>query len=141
MVSQHGVRILFVDYLTLITNENTELPRHEQIAEVSRSLKALARELEIPVVALSQVSRDTEGKRPMLSNIRESGSIEQDADVVIFLHRDRNLDQESTEKMNIIETELILAKQRNGPVGTIKIAFVPRYTKFDNLADDIDQGE
>jgi replicative DNA helicase len=141
MVSQHGVRILFVDYLTLITNENAELPRHEQIAEVSRSLKALARELELPVVALSQVSRDTEGRRPMLSNIRESGSIEQDADVVLFLHRERNLDQESTEKMSVIETELIVAKQRNGPVGTIKIAFVPRYTKFDNLADDVDQGD
>ncbi len=141
MVSQHSVRIVFVDYLTLITNENAEVPRHEQIAEVSRSLKALARELEIPVVALSQVSRDTEGKRPMLSNIRESGSIEQDADVVLFLHRERNLDQESTEKMAVIETELIVAKQRNGPVGTIRIAFVPRYTKFENLADDADQGE
>ncbi|MFW5643036.1 MAG: replicative DNA helicase [Alkalispirochaeta sp.] len=141
MVSQHGVRIVFVDYLTLITSENGEIPRHEQIAEVSRSLKALARELEIPVVALSQVSRDTEGKRPLLSNIRESGSIEQDADVVLFLHRDRKLDQETTEHMNVIETELIVAKQRNGPVGTIKIAFVPRYTKFDNLADDMDQGE
>ncbi len=141
MVSQHGVRIVFVDYLTLITSENGEIPRHEQIAEVSRSLKALARELEIPVVALSQVSRDTEGKRPLLSNIRESGSIEQDADVVLFLHRDRKLDQESTEHMSVIETELIVAKQRNGPVGTIKIAFIPRYTKFDNLADDMDQGE
>ena len=141
MVSQHGVRIVFVDYITLITNENAELARHEQIAEVSRSLKALARELEIPVVALSQVSRDTEGKRPMLSNIRESGSIEQDADVVLFLHRERNLDQESTEKISVISTELIVAKQRNGPVGTIKIAFVPRYTKFDNLADDMDQGD
>lgn len=140
MVSQHGVRILFVDYITLITNENAELARHEQIAEVSRSLKALARELEIPVVALSQVSRDTEGKRPLLSNIRESGSIEQDADVVLFLHRERKLDQETTEGMSVIETELIVAKQRNGPVGTIKIAFVPRYTKFDNLADDMDGG-
>ena len=141
MVSQHDVRIIFVDYITLITNENAELARHEQIAEVSRSLKALARELEVPVVALSQVSRDTEGKRPMLSNIRESGSIEQDADVVLFLHRERNLDQESTESMSVIETELIVAKQRNGPVGTIKIAFVPRYTKFDNLADDLAQGD
>jgi replicative DNA helicase len=77
----------------------------------------------------------------MLSNIRESGSIEQDADVVLLLHRERNLDQESTEKISVISTELIVAKQRNGPVGTIKIAFVPRYTKFDNLADDMDQGD
>jgi replicative DNA helicase len=139
MVGQHGVRIIIIDYLTLITNENAELARHEQIADISRSLKSLARELEIPVVALSQVSRDTEGKRPMLSNIRESGSIEQDADVVLFLHRDRNLEKETTEAVNVIETELIVAKQRNGPVGTIQIAFVPRYTKFENLADDMDE--
>ncbi|MFO8042217.1 MAG: replicative DNA helicase [Alkalispirochaeta sp.] len=140
MVGQHGVRIIMVDYLTLITNENAELARHEQIADISRSLKALARELEIPVIALSQVSRDTEGKRPMLSNIRESGSIEQDADVVLFLHRERNLEKESTETMSVVETELIVAKQRNGPVGTIQIAFIPRYTKFENLADDMEEG-
>ncbi len=140
MVGQHGVRIIIVDYLTLITNENAELARHEQIADISRSLKALARELEIPVIALSQVSRDTEGKRPMLSNIRESGSIEQDADVVLFLHRERNLEKESTETMSVVETELIVAKQRNGPVGTIQIAFIPRYTKFENLADDMEEG-
>ncbi|POQ98308.1 replicative DNA helicase [Alkalispirochaeta sphaeroplastigenens] len=137
MVGQHGVKAIFVDYITLITNENRELARHEQIAEISRSLKALARELDVPVIALSQVSRDTEGKRPMLSSIRESGSIEQDADVVIFLHRERNLEESSTENMNVIKTELIVAKQRNGPVGTIEIAFVPRYTKFENLADDM----
>lgn len=141
MVSQHGVRIFFIDYITLINNENQEMARHEQIADISRSLKALARELEVPVVALSQVTRDTEGKRPLLSNIRESGSIEQDADVVIFLHRERNLERDTTETLDVIETDLILAKQRNGPVGTIKLAFVPRYTKFENLADDIDQGE
>lgn len=141
MVSQHSVRIFFIDYITLINNENQEMARHEQIADISRSLKALARELEVPVVALSQVTRDTEGKRPLLSNIRESGSIEQDADVVMFLHRERNDDRQSTESLDIIETDLILAKQRNGPVGTIKLAFVPRYTKFENLADDIDQGD
>lgn len=140
MVSQHGVRVIFVDYITLITNESSDAPRHEQIAEVSRSLKSLARELNVPVIALSQVSRDTEGKRPLLSSIRESGSIEQDADVVLFLHRERNLDHDANDTLNVVETELIVAKQRNGPVGTIKIAFVPRYTKFENLADDIDQG-
>jgi len=141
MVSQHGVRILFVDYLTLITSENPDLPRHEQIAEVSRSLKALARELEVPVIALSQVTRDTEGKRPLLSNIRESGSIEQDADVVMFLHRERNVERDTTETLNVIETELIVAKQRNGPVGTIRLAFVPRFTKFENLAHDSGYGD
>jgi len=76
----------------------------------------------------------------MLSSIRESGSIEQDADVVLFLHRERNLDRESTETLNVVETELIVAKQRNGPVGTIQIAFIPRYTKFENLADDMEEG-
>ena len=138
MVSQLGVKIIFIDYLTLINNDRNEMARHEQIADVSRSLKALARELEIPVVALSQVSRDTEGKRPMLSNLRESGSIEQDADVVLFLHRDRNLEGDSTQNLNVIPTELILAKQRNGPVGTIPIAFVPRFAKFENSADNFE---
>ncbi|MFP4300644.1 MAG: replicative DNA helicase [Spirochaetaceae bacterium] len=140
MRSQYGVRIIFVDYLTLVSSENSELPRHEQIAEISRSLKALARELEIPVVALSQVNRDTEGKRPTLANIRESGSIEQDADVVLFLHRDRGIDRDSDEIPNVVETELIVAKQRNGPVGTVKIAFVPRYTKFESLAEEYTMG-
>jgi replicative DNA helicase len=138
MVSQQGVRIIFIDYLTLISPETQDIPRHEQIAEVSRSLKALARELNIPVVALSQVSRDSEGKRPTLANIRESGSIEQDADVVIFLHRERGTEQhDRDESHNLVETELVVAKQRNGPVGTIKVAFVPRYTKFESLADEV----
>lgn len=138
LVSQHGVRIIFVDYITLITNENSDLARHEQVAEVSRSLKSLARELNVPVVALSQVSRDTEGKRPLLSSIRESGSIEQDADVVLFLHRDRGSDRDSTETLDVVETEVVLAKQRNGPVGTIRVAFVPKYTTFENLANEFD---
>ncbi|TVQ37835.1 MAG: replicative DNA helicase [Spirochaetaceae bacterium] len=136
MVSQNGVRIVFVDYLTLVSAENSDSPRHEQIAEISRSLKALARELEVPVVALSQVTRDSEGKRPNLANIRESGAIEQDADVVIFLHRERISEQETHQQAQVVETELIVAKQRNGPVGTVKIAFVPRYTKFESLANE-----
>ncbi|MFW5684854.1 MAG: replicative DNA helicase, partial [Spirochaetota bacterium] len=113
MKSQLGIRILFVDYISLINNEHSDLPRHEQIAEISRSLKGLARELNIPVVALSQVTRDVEGKRPTLASIRESGSIEQDADVVIFLHRNRGEASEDPEHANNVETELIVAKQRN----------------------------
>ena len=136
MKAQLDIRIIFIDYLTLVGSENPDLPRHEQIAEISRSLKALARELEIPVVALSQVSRDSEGKRPNLANIRESGSIEQDADVVMFLHRERGGERSAEENTGVIETELIVAKQRNGPVGTIKIAFLPQYTKFESLADE-----
>ncbi|MDR2210455.1 MAG: replicative DNA helicase [Spirochaetaceae bacterium] len=127
--SQQGVKIIFIDYLTLITSDNYNLPRHEQIAEISRSLKSLARELDIPVVALSQLRRDAEGKRPNLSDIRESGSIEQDADLVIFLHRDRESDAKAGRE-NDGKTELIIAKQRNGPVGTIDIVFLPRYVRF-----------
>ena len=134
MKSQLGIRIIFLDYISLINNENSDLPRHEQIAEISRSLKALARELEIPVVALSQVTRDVEGKRPTLASIRESGSIEQDADVVIFLHRNRGEQAEDPDHADNVETELIVAKQRNGPVGTVRIAFVPQYTRFEALA-------
>ncbi len=121
---QYDVRIIFIDYLTLITSENNLIPRHEQIAEISRSLKALARELDIPVVALSQVKRDAEGKTPTLADLRESGSIEQDADVVMFLHRERSSGEET------IDTKLIVAKQRNGPVGDIEILFRPKYTEF-----------
>jgi len=134
MKHQFNVAIVFIDYLTLVTAENRELARHEQIAEISRSLKALARELDIPVVALSQVRRETEGKMPNLADLRESGSIEQDADVVIFLHRERMSAGNDEDIPRDIETELIVAKQRNGPVGSLKIAFIPEYTKFENLA-------
>ena len=124
MKSKQNVKIIFVDYITLIGSENRELPRHEQIAEVSRSLKALARELGMPVIALSQVRRETEGKKPALADLRESGSIEQDADVVIFIH---------TEELSAEAREITVAKQRNGPVGNIQLAFVSRYTKFEPL--------
>lgn len=130
MRSNHNVEIIFIDYLTLITSEHHELARHEQIAEISRSLKALARELDVPVLALSQVRRETEGKLPTLADLRESGSIEQDADVVMFLHRERGTD----ENLNDVETDLIVAKQRNGPVGKINLAFIPEYTKFESLS-------
>lgn len=128
--AQHQVEIIFIDYISLISSENSLIPRHEQIAEISRSLKSLARELDIPVVALSQVSRGAEGKKPVLSDIRESGSIEQDADVVMFLHRERESSQDNSDKEQAIETELIIAKQRNGPIGDVNILFLPRYTKF-----------
>ncbi|HOC30322.1 MAG TPA: replicative DNA helicase [Treponemataceae bacterium] len=128
--AQFDIQILYIDYLTLITSENSLIPRHEQIAEISRSLKSLARELNIPVVALSQVRRDAEGKKPMLADLRESGSIEQDADVVMFLHRERVSTNKDGDRDQPIDTELIVAKQRNGPIGDIEILFLPRYTKF-----------
>ena len=124
MKAKQDVKIIFVDYITLIGSENRDLPRHEQIAEISRSLKALARELALPVIALSQVRRETEGKKPSLADLRESGSIEQDADVVIFIH---------TEDLKAEAREIAVAKQRNGPVGDIQLAFLSRYTKFEPL--------
>jgi replicative DNA helicase len=138
MRHQFNVAIIFIDYLTLVSSENRDLARHEQIAEISRSLKALARELDIPVVALSQVRRESEGKQPSLADLRESGSIEQDADVVIFLHRERFSGDNDEEMPRNVETDLIVAKQRNGPVGSMKIAFIPEYTKFENMAKSAD---
>jgi len=118
---QEGVKIIFIDYLGLISSENNLIPRHERFAEISQSLKSLARELNIPVIALSQVGRDAEGTAPTLANLRESGAIEQDADVVMFLHR---------EKRESPDTELIVAKQRNGPVATVNLEFISECTRF-----------
>jgi replicative DNA helicase len=133
MKLKEEVRVIFVDYIGLIEPEYKQnVPRHEQVAEISRSLKALARELGIPIISLSQVGRQSEGKAPSLADLRESGSIEQDADVVLFLHRERNENRESNERhVSNVETDLIVAKQRNGPVGTVKLAFLPQYTKFE----------
>ena len=107
--------------------------RQQEISEISRSLKALARELSVPVLALSQLSRACETRpdhRPMLSDLRESGAIEQDADVVMFLYRDDYYNKDSEAK-NI--AEVIIAKQRNGPIGTVELAWLPNYTKFGNI--------
>ncbi|MEN2766807.1 replicative DNA helicase [Ornithinibacillus xuwenensis] len=131
---EHGLGMILIDYLQLIqgsgkSGEN----RQQEVSEISRSLKGLARELNVPLIALSQLSRGVEqrqDKRPMMSDLRESGSIEQDADIVGFLYRDDYYDKES-EKQNIIE--IILAKQRNGPVGTVELAFVKEYNKFVDL--------
>ena len=140
MIRDNGVKIIFIDYLTLIQAENKTIPRHEQIAEISRSLKALARELDIPIVVLSQVKRETETRKgpPLLADLRESGSIEQDADLVIFLHKkDKKNDEESkSDTPGIIETDIIIAKQRNGPIGDIKMVFLPQYTRFESKSKE-----
>jgi replicative DNA helicase len=131
--SQQKVEIVFVDYLGLIGSENYNLPRYEQISEISRSLKSLARELKVPIVVLCQLTREAERERPNLSNLRDSGSIEQDADVVMFLHRDRVSDKKTNEPVpqgEGLPTDLIIAKQRNGPVGTVKLALMSRFAKF-----------
>jgi len=131
--AEKDIKIAFIDYLTLITHENADLPRWEQISSISRSLRALARELKMPIVALSQLKREAEGKQPSLSDLRESGSIEQDADLILFLHRDRETNKSKEEQSAMIETELIVAKQRNGPVGKTTIAFLPSYTRFESI--------
>lgn len=131
---ENGLGMILIDYLQLIqgsgrSGEN----RQQEVSEISRSLKALARELKVPVIALSQLSRGVEqrqDKRPMMSDIRESGSIEQDADIVAFLYRDDYYDKE-TENKNMIE--IIIAKQRNGPTGTCTLAFKKEYNKFLNI--------
>lgn len=130
MVMNHGVKIIFIDYIGLITTENPQAPVYEQMSEVSKSLKALARELKIPIVALCQVARDAEGKEPNLAQLRGSGSIEQDADVVMFIDRDRKNEGHDA----VQDAKIIVAKQRNGPTGDVEIMFVPSYSTFANKA-------
>ncbi|MDR1256280.1 MAG: replicative DNA helicase [Spirochaetaceae bacterium] len=133
--SMKQVEIIFIDYLGLIGMEDTKMPRFEQVSEISRSLKGLARELNIPIVALSQIGRPAEGARPNLASLRDSGAVEQDADMVMFLHRERKQDARPGESApDVLETELIIAKQRNGPVGTINLGFRPKYTEFVPMA-------
>lgn len=127
--------VIIIDYLQLMSGGggSKTQSRQQEISDISRSLKAIARELNVPVIALSQLSRAVEqrdDKRPMLSDLRESGAIEQDADVVMFIYRDDYYNKES-EKKNI--AEIIVAKQRNGPVGTVELAWRPQYTQFGNL--------
>ncbi|MGI6127520.1 MAG: replicative DNA helicase [Planifilum sp.] len=130
--AEHGLGLVVIDYLQLIRGRGGE-SRQQEISEISRSLKLLARELDVPVIALSQLSRAVEqrqDKRPMLSDLRESGSIEQDADIVAFLYRDDYYDEES-ERKNIME--VIIGKHRNGPVGKVELLFLKNYNKFLSL--------
>ena len=130
---EYGIDLIVIDYLQLMSGGSGTDNRQQEVSEISRSIKALAKEMECPVIALSQLSRAPEQRadhRPMLSDLRESGSIEQDADLVMFLYRDEYFNKE-TEDKNI--GECIIAKQRNGPVGTVKMAWLGQYSKFGNL--------
>ena len=129
---EKDIQLVIIDYLQLMTSRGKNDSRQQEVSEISRSLKALARELNVPVIALSQLSRAVEQRpdhRPMLSDLRESGSIEQDADVVMFIYRDDYYNPD-TENKNI--SEIKIAKQRNGPIGDVELVWLPEYTKFAN---------
>ena len=133
MKVNHKVEIIFIDYIGLITSETPDAPMYEQQSAISKSLKSLARELEIPLVVLCQVNRDAEGVEPNLAQLRGSGSIEQDADVVMFIHGKRNERRDSDDEYDSVqERRLIVAKQRNGPVGDVDVLFLSEYTKFES---------
>ena len=129
---EYGIDLILIDYLQLMSGSGEE-SRQQEVSEISRNIKAIAKEMQCPVIALSQLSRAPEQRadhRPMLSDLRESGSIEQDADLVMFLYRDEYYNKETEEK-NV--AECIIAKQRNGPVGNVKLAWIGQFSKFGNL--------
>ncbi|MBT8110066.1 MAG: replicative DNA helicase [Gammaproteobacteria bacterium] len=133
---EHGLGLIIIDYLQLMQVEGTKENRATEISEISRSLKALAKELEVPVIALSQLNRSVEqrtDKRPVMSDLRESGAIEQDADLIIFIYREEVYNQDTPRKGI---ADIAIAKQRNGPIGDFPLTFVGRYTKFENWVPD-----
>lgn len=134
---EHGLELVVIDYLQLMQVPGTRENRATEISEISRSLKALAKELSVPVVALSQLNRSLEqrpNKRPLMSDLRESGAIEQDADVILFIYRDEVYDEDSPDKGI---AEIIIGKQRNGPIGMVKLTFLNYITKFENFMHDV----
>ncbi len=139
MKAEHGLDLLVIDYLQLMRGRAAMESRQQEISEISRSLKALAKELNVPVVALSQLSRAVEARqarefKPQLSDLRESGALEQDADVILFLYRQSQYKEDlPPDEKNI--AEVIIGKQRNGPVGTVRVVFLPQYARFENVAE------
>ena len=136
IAKEYKLDLIIVDYLQLMQIPGTSENRATEISEISRSLKAMAKELKVPVVALSQLNRSLEqrpNKRPVMSDLRESGAIEQDADVIVFIYRDEVYNEDTPDKGM---AEIIIGKQRNGPIGTVKLAFLGQYTRFENYIED-----
>ncbi len=136
LMSEHGLGLIIIDYLQLLQSRERRERREQEISEISSSLKAMAKEFNVPVVALSQLNRRVEerpDKRPQLADLRESGAIEQDADLIVFIYRDEVYNKESPHKGT---AEIIIGKQRNGPTGTVRLAFMAPYSSFANLAEN-----
>jgi replicative DNA helicase len=137
LAASQGLDLLIIDYLQLMQGRGRFESRQQEVASISRSLKGLAKELNIPVIALSQLSRAPEGRgdhKPQLSDLRESGALEQDADVVLFIYRAEVYDKDETRPEDQGVAEIIIGKQRNGPIGSMKLSFLNQYTRFENLA-------
>lgn len=134
---QHKVQLIVIDYLQLISGTDSRVPREQQISEISRGIKSMAKELNVPVLVLSQLNRSSEkeNRQPRISDLRESGSIEQDADVVFLLAARQNSEDNATVPQASRERDLIIAKQRNGPTGSVPLTFIPEFTRFENHTD------
>lgn len=139
--AKNPLGLIVIDYLQLISGTDSRVPREQQIAEISRGIKGLAKELDVPIIVLSQLNRESEKekRKPKLSDLRESGSIEQDADVVMLLHRELNTDERGVVPGDPGKRELIIAKQRNGPIGEVLLTFIAELTRFENYAREQDE--